>query len=86
MPDNKNDLEERMKKYEHFSQLLDYGLRLSEELMLKEKAARGEDVVISVDGKNIIHVPAQKILDEWDKLMDQIDIPEWKNPNSHTEQ
>ena len=47
---SKNDKEHVGKEpsnYEKYSELLDYALELSETLMLNEKAARGEDVIIS---------------------------------------
>ena len=63
------------KEFEEYSKLLDDALQLSEELMLIEKAKKDEDVVISTDGKNILRIPAKKILKEWDKLMDRIEKP-----------
>ena len=71
-------------KYERYSELLERALELSESLMLNEKAAKGEDVVISMDGK-IVKIPAQDILKGWDSLMDLMDLPLWKVPDNQTE-
>ena len=70
--------------YEKYSKLLDYALEMSETLMLKEKAARGEDVIISTRSGKIIRIPAKKILDTWDKYMDLLDMPLMKSSNSTT--
>lgn len=67
-------------KYEQYSDLLEKALELSETLMLNEKAAKGEDVVISLKGK-IVKIPAKDILDGWDTLMDLMDLPLWKVPD-----
>lgn len=66
-------------KYEQYSDLLEKALVLSETLMLNEKAAKGEDVVISLKGK-VVKIPAQDILNGWDSLMDIMDLPLWKVP------
>lgn len=50
------------KEYIDFSNKLDEGLKLAEKRMLEEKALRGEDIIVSSDGKNIEHIPAQQIL------------------------
>ena len=84
---NINDKEHVGKKpsnYEKYSKLLDYALEMSETLMLKEKAARGEDVIISTRSGKIIRIPAKKILDTWDKYMDLMDMPLMKSNNSTT--
>jgi hypothetical protein len=50
------------KEIKEFSEKLKYGLELAEKRMLEEKALRGEDIIVSSDGKNIEHIPAQQIL------------------------
>ena len=67
------------KDYERYLALLEAGLKLSEQLMIQEKAANNEDVVVSLDGKNVIRIPARRLLEMWDKLMDKINMPEWKS-------
>ena len=49
---------------EEFSKKLKYGLELAEKRMLQEKALRGEDVIVSRDGKTILRIPARQILKE----------------------
>ena len=68
-----------LSNYEKYSDLLDYALELSETLMLNEKAARGEDVVISLGNGKIERIPAKKILETWDKYMDLLDMPLMKS-------
>ncbi len=50
------------KEYIDFSKKLDEGLQLAEKRMLEEKALRGEDIIVSSDGKNIKRIPAQQLL------------------------
>lgn len=50
------------KEYIDFSNKLDEGLQLAEKRMLEEKALRGEDIIVSSDGKNIKRIPAQQLL------------------------
>ena len=80
LKDHKPEKIEDFSKYDEYNDLLDKALDLSETLMLREKAERNEDLVISTDGKNIIRIPARKILAEWDKMMDKQDLPLWKAP------
>ena len=87
--DNKNKKNKKpegkeLTNYEKYSKLLDYALELSETLMLKEKAARGEDVIISSRDGKIMRIPAKKILETWDKYMDLLDMPLMKSENSST--
>ena len=82
MDNNKENItpqEEEINNYQKYSELLDQALKIAEDLMLNEKAANGEDVVVSVDGK-ILKIPAQTILDEWDNIMDLLNTHLWKNP------
>lgn len=71
-------------KYEQYSDMLEKALELSETLMLNEKAAKGEDVVVSLKGK-VVKIPAQDILNGWDSLMDIMDLPLWKVPKKEEE-
>ena len=71
-------------RYEQYSELLENALKLSETLMLNEKTAKGEDVVISLNGK-IVKIPAKDILDGWDSLMDVLDLPLWKVPDEKSD-
>ena len=45
-----------------FSEKLKAGIELAGKRMLKEKALRGEDVIVSSDGKTIERIPASKLL------------------------
>lgn len=45
-----------------FSEKLKKGLELAEQRMLQEKALRGEDVIVSSDGKTIERIPAKQLL------------------------
>ncbi len=76
---NKEHTGKKPSNYEKYSKLLDYALEWSEALMLKEKAARGEDVIISSKDGKIIRIPAKKILETWDKYMDLLDMPLMKS-------
>ena len=80
MPDNKTNQTQQQGNYEQYVDQLDRALQLSEQLMLKEKAAKGEDVIVSQEDGTIVHIPAQQILDEWDMLMDKLNLPLWKTP------
>lgn len=80
MPDNISEQTNQQGNYEQYVDLLDRALQLSEQLMLKEKAAKGEDVIITQEDGKIVHVPAQQILDDWDMLMDKLNLPLWKTP------
>ena len=71
-------------RYEQYSELLENALKLSETLMLNEKAAKGEDMVISLNGK-IVKIPAKDILDGWDSLIDVLDLPLWKVPDEKSD-
>lgn len=71
-------------KYEQYSDMLEKALELSETLMLNEKAAKGEDVVVSLKGK-VVRIPAQDILNGWDSLMDIMELPLWKVPKKEEE-
>lgn len=75
----------KLSNYEKYSDLLDYALELSETLMLNEKAARGEDVIISLGNGKIERIPAKKILETWDKYMDLLDMPLMKSPEGRTQ-
>ena len=50
------------KEIKEFSEKLKYGLELAERRMLEEKALRGEDVIVSSDGKHFEQISAQQIL------------------------
>lgn len=71
-------------RYEQYSELLENALKLPETLMLNEKAAKREDMVISLNGK-IVKIPAKDILDGWDSLMDVLDLPLWKVPDEKSD-
>ena len=45
-----------------FSRKLEEGLRIAERRMLEEKALRGEDIIVSSDGKTIERIPASQLL------------------------
>ena len=75
----------KLSNYEKYSDLLDYALELSETLMLNEKAARCEDVIISLGNGKIERIPAKKILETWDKYMDLLDMPLMKSPEGRTQ-
>lgn len=45
-----------------FSEKLKAGIELAGKRMLEEKALRGEDVIVSADGKTIEHIPATQLL------------------------
>lgn len=50
------------KEVREFSEKLRNGLEIAERRMLEEKALRGEDVIVSSDGKNIERIPARQLL------------------------
>lgn len=80
MPDNDTNKTPEQGNYEQYVDLLDRALQLSEQLMLKEKAAKGEDIIVAQEDGTIVHIPAQQILDKWDMLMDKLNLPLWKTP------
>ena len=45
-----------------FHEKLKHGLEIAEQRMLEEKALRGEDVIVSADGKTIEYIPATQLL------------------------
>ena len=50
------------KEVKEFSEKLKVGLELAERRMLEEKALRGEDIIVSSDGKNIRRIPEKQVL------------------------
>ena len=51
------------KEIKEFSEILKHGLELAEKRMLKEKAMRGEDLIVSSDGKTIQRISAKEIIE-----------------------
>jgi len=45
-----------------FSEKLKAGIELAGKRMLKEKAMRGEDIIVSADGKTIQRIPASQVI------------------------
>ena len=45
-----------------FSEKLKAGLKIAERRMIEEKALRGEDIIVSSDGKTIERIPAKLLL------------------------
>lgn len=45
-----------------FSDILKAGIELAGRRMLEEKALRGEDLIVSLDGKKIERIPAKQFL------------------------
>ena len=45
-----------------FSEKLTAGLKIAERRMIEEKALRGEDIIVSSDGKTIERIPAKQLL------------------------
>ena len=45
-----------------FSEKLSRGLELAEQRMLEEKAQRGEELIVSSDGKSIQRIPAKQFI------------------------
>jgi len=50
------------KEVKEFSEKLRNGLKIAEKRMLEEKALRGEDIIVSSDGKTIERIPARQLL------------------------
>jgi hypothetical protein len=50
------------KEVKEFSEKLRSGLEIAEKRMLEEKALRGEDIIVSSDGKTIERIPARQLL------------------------
>ena len=50
------------KEVKEFSEKLRYGLEIAERRMIEEKALRGEDIIVSSDGKTIERIPARQLL------------------------
>ena len=45
-----------------FSEKLKAGIELAGKRMLQEKALRGEDIIVSSDGKTIQRIPASQVI------------------------
>ncbi len=45
-----------------FSEKLKAGIELAGKRMLQEKAMRGEDIIVSSDGKTILRIPASQVI------------------------
>ena len=45
-----------------FSEKIKAGLKIAERRMIEEKALRGEDIIVSSDGKTIERIPARQLL------------------------
>ena len=45
-----------------FSEKIKAGLKIAERRMIEEKALRGEDIIVSSDGKTIERIPAKQLL------------------------
>ncbi len=45
-----------------FSEKLKAGIELAGKRMLQEKALRGEDIIVSHDGKTIQRIPASQVI------------------------
>lgn len=52
------------KEVRDFSEKLKLGLELAEKRMLQEKALRGEDIIVSSDGKTIQRIAAKELIAE----------------------
>ncbi|MBQ6065155.1 MAG: ribosome recycling factor [Prevotella sp.] len=50
------------KEVRDFSEKLKQGLELAERRMLQEKALRGEDIIVSSDGKTIQRIAAKELI------------------------
>lgn len=50
------------KEAKDFTRKLEDGLQIAERRMLEEKALRGEEVIVSSDGKTIERIPARQLL------------------------
>ena len=49
------------KEVKEFSKMMKRGLEIAERRMLEEKAKRGEDLIVSSDGKTIHRVSAKQL-------------------------
>ena len=47
-----------------FPEKLKAGIELAGKRMLQDKALRGEDVIVSSDGKTIQRIPAKELIEE----------------------
>lgn len=47
-----------------FSEKIKVGIELAGKRMLQDKALRGEDLIVSSDGKTIQRIPAKKLIAE----------------------
>ena len=54
------------KEVREFSEKLKNGLQLAERRMLEEKALRGEEIIVSYDGKNFKRIPAKLLVNACD--------------------
>lgn len=50
------------KEVKEFSEKLKHGLEIAEKRMLQDKAMRGEDLIVSSDGKTFQRIPAKELL------------------------
>lgn len=50
------------KEVRDFSEKLKQGLELAERRMIQEKALRGEDIIVSSDGKTIQRIAAKELI------------------------
>jgi hypothetical protein len=50
------------KEVREFSEKLKHGLEIAEKRMLQDKAMRGENLIVSSDGKTFQHIPAKELL------------------------
>lgn len=50
------------KEVKEFSEKLRNGLEIAERRMIEEKALRGEDIIVSSDGKTIERISAKQLL------------------------
>ena len=55
-------IEGRKADNKEFSEKLKAGIELAGKRMLEEKALRGEDLIVSYDGKTIKRIPAKQLL------------------------
>lgn len=51
------------KEVREFSEKLRSGLELAERRMLEEKALRGENLIVSADGKSFQSIPAKQLIE-----------------------
>ena len=52
------------KEVQELAEKLRDGLAVAEQRMLEDKAIRGEDIIVSSDGKTIQRIPAKELLAE----------------------